>query len=277
MSNELQVSTSVFSLVPKTMEEAFKMAEMMAASDFVPKAYQGKPGNVLVAVQMGQEIGLKPMQAVQNIAVINGKPGIYGDAGKAILLAAGCGIEEDDVEVVKKNGKGRCVITRPGRLPVERTFSIDDAKTANLWGKEGPWKTYPYRQMAWRAFWFAARDAASDLLKGLDGIEAISDTQAEKEINPAPRRQTGAQAAEQAKQQQTTQFDPEERAALVTNLEKIATEYGTDAYAETWSKLTKQERHMVGADEHARLKVVAASIAGDASETIDQETGEVTK
>ena len=277
MSNELQVSKSVFSLVPKTMEEAFKMAEMMAASDFVPKAYQGKPGNVLVAVQMGQEIGLKPMQAVQNIAVINGKPGIYGDAGKAILLAAGCGIEEDDVEVVKKNGKGRCVITRPGRLPVERTFSIDDAKTANLWGKEGPWKTYPYRQMAWRAFWFAARDAASDLLKGLDGIEAISDTQAEKEINPAPRRQTGAQAAEQAKQQQTTQFDPEERAALVTNLEKIATEYGTDAYAETWSKLTKQERHMVGADEHARLKVVAASIAGDASETIDQETGEVTK
>lgn len=277
MSNDLQVAPAVFSLIPKTMEEAFKMAEMMANSDFVPKAYQGKPGNVLVAVQMGQEIGLKPMQAVQNIAVINGKPGIYGDAGKAILLANGCQIEEDDIGVIRNTETGRCIVTRPGRAPVERTFSIADAKTAGLWNKEGPWKTHPFRQLAWRAFWFAARDAASDLLKGLDGAEVIADFQPEKEINPQPKRQTGTQAAEQAKQSAAAQFDPAERAVMVSNLEKIATEYGTEAYAETWSKLTKQERHMVGADEHARLKIVAASIAGDSAETVDAETGEVTQ
>ena len=105
------------------------------------------------------------------------------------------------------------------------------------------------------------------------------DELAEKEINPSPRpqRQTGTQAAEQAKQQSAAQFDPEERAALVSNLEKIATDYGTEAYAETWSKLSKLERHMVGSDEHARLKVIAASIAGDATETVNTETGEVTQ
>lgn len=151
------------------------MAKLMAESDLVPKDYRNKPGNVLIAVQMGQEIGLGPMAAVQSIAVINGKPGLYGDAGKAILLSFGCQIQEDDIAAVKTTGRGRCKITRPGHQPCERTFSIENAKTAKLWGKEGPWTQYPERQMAWRAFWFAARDVASDLLKGLSGFEEARD------------------------------------------------------------------------------------------------------
>lgn len=274
MSTETQVSTSVFSLVPKTMDEAFKLAEMMANSDFVPKAYQGKPGNVLVAVQMGQEVGLKPMAAVQNIAVINGKPGLYGDSGKAILLSNGCQIDEDDVEVIKKTGMGRCKITRPGHPPCERTFSIASAKTARLWGKDGPWTQYPERQMAWRAFWFAARDIASDLLKGLDGAEALVDMPVEREINPFPARQTGTQAGEAARQQSEQAADSPERAELIRQLELVASEYGIDAYAETWSKLSKAQRTMVGAAEHDRLKKVSASIPA-AAETVNTETGEI--
>ena len=164
-----------FSLTPRNLAEAMDFAKMMADSDLVPKNYRGKPGDVLIAVQMGNEVGLAPMAAIQNIATINGKPGLYGDAGKAILLANGCIIEEDDTAIVQANGRARCKITRRGRPPVERTFSIEDAKAANLWNKEGPWRSYAYRQMAWRAFWFAARDAAADLLKGLGGAEELAD------------------------------------------------------------------------------------------------------
>lgn len=164
-----------FTLAPRTMQEAVEFAKVMADSDMVPKDFRGKPGNVLVAVQMGAEVGLGPMSAIQNIAVINGKPGLYGDAGKALLLAAGCLIEEDDIAIIKKTRSGRCRITRPGRPPVERTFSEENARTAKLWGKEGPWTTNPERQMAWRAFWFAARDAAADILKGLGGREELRD------------------------------------------------------------------------------------------------------
>lgn len=53
------------------------------------------------------------------------------------------------------------------------------AKTAKLWGKEGPWTNYPYRQMAWRAFWWAARDAAADVLKGIWGVEELVDYKAD--------------------------------------------------------------------------------------------------
>lgn len=164
-----------FDLSPQTFEQALTFAEYLANSDMVPKQYRGKPGDCLIAMQWGNEIGLKTLQALQCIASINGKPSVYGDAGKAILLAAGCIIEEDDTETIKANGIARCKITRPGRPPTIRTFSLEDAKTAGLLNKEGPWRNYPQRQMAWRAFWFAARDAASDILRGMNGAEEVAD------------------------------------------------------------------------------------------------------
>lgn len=185
MSTELttQPRSAAFDLSPQTFEQALTFANYLADSEMVPKNFRGKPGDCLIAMQWGYDVGLKPLQALQNISVINGKPGLYGDAGKAILLAAGCIIEEDDIAVVQNNVRARCKITRPGRPPVERTYSLENAKTAGLWGKEGPWRTSPWRQMAWRAFWFSARDAAADLLKGLPGAEEIQDIPAAGEKN----------------------------------------------------------------------------------------------
>lgn len=185
MTTELALKPSGFDLSPRNFEQALTLSEYLAASDMVPKQYRGKPGDCLIAMQWGMEIGLKPLQALQSIAPINGKPSLYGDAGKALLLANGCIIEEDDAAVIKDKGHARCKISRPGRKPVERTFSQEDAKTAGLWGKEGPWRSYPYRQMAWRAFWFAARDAAADLLRGMGGFEEGVDTPAEKHMGAA--------------------------------------------------------------------------------------------
>lgn len=175
-ANTLQVAAKQqFDLSPQTFDQALTFAKYLADSDMVPKQYRGKAGDCLIAMQWGFEIGLKPLQALQSIAPINGKPNLYGDAGKALLLNAGCEIDEDSAEAIKANGRARCKITRPGRKPVERTFSIENAKTAGLWNKDGPWRQYPERQLAWRAFWFAARDAAADLLRGMGGAEEALD------------------------------------------------------------------------------------------------------
>lgn len=177
--------SGIFSLTPTTLKEAMDLAKLVADSDLAPPQYKGKPGNVLIAVQMGAEIGLTPMAAIQTIAVINNRPSLYGDAGKAILLSHGCIIEEHSADQVRASGMGRCKITRPGRPPVERTFSRDDAKQAGLLNKDGPWKLYPERMLAWRAFWFAARDAAADLLKGLHGAEEVRDVPPERDMGAA--------------------------------------------------------------------------------------------
>ncbi len=180
----VQQDRGAFDLSPRNFEQALTLADYLAASDMVPKQYRGRPGDCLIAMQWGMEIGLKPLQALQSIAAINGKPSLYGDAGKALLLSHGCIIEEDDIEVIKAHGKAACTITRPGRPPVRRTFSLEDAKTAGLLGKEGPWRAYQSRQMAWRAFWFAARDAAADLLRGMGGFEEAIDMPAERHMGP---------------------------------------------------------------------------------------------
>jgi hypothetical protein len=159
-------------IVPKNMIEAMQLADIIARSDIVPANFKDKPGNVLVAMQMGAEIGLKPMQALQNIAVINGRPSVWGDALLAIVKAhPSCEFIEETVQ----NGVATCTVKRKGQQPVNRVFSVEDAKTAKLWGKVGPWTQYPNRMLQMRARGFALRDVWPDLLRGIFSAEESRD------------------------------------------------------------------------------------------------------
>lgn len=162
---------------PATLGEAMQFSEMLAASSMVPRAYQGKAQDILVCVQWGYEIGLAPMQALQNIAVINGKPSVYGDAAMALVQASP--VCEDIEEYIENEGTPNpiavCVAKRKGRKPVMAKFSVEDAKRAGLWGKQGPWQAYPKRMMQMRARGFALRDAFPDVLKGLITVEEAQD------------------------------------------------------------------------------------------------------
>jgi hypothetical protein len=173
---EKSIVTQAFNTMPATVQEAIKLSELIAGSDLAPKNFKDKPGNCYIAIQMGAEVGLSPMQAIQNICVINGRPTIYGDMGKALLLAKGCRIEERDIKEIRASGEAWCRITRAdGKRQAIRTFSMENAEHAKLLKKEGPWQTDPYRMLAWRAFWFCARDVAADLLHGLGGVEEVRD------------------------------------------------------------------------------------------------------
>jgi hypothetical protein len=181
-------TTSNQGFAPVTLDEAMRFSEMLAKSQMVPKAYQGKPEDVLVAVQWGRELGLAPLQALQNIACINGKPSVYGDAAMALVQASPVceNIEEYFEGEGSPNPVAICVARRKGRTPVTVKFSVEDAKRAGLWGKAGPWQAYPKRMMQMRARGFALRDAFPDVLKGLVTVEEAQDypSQGEKDITP---------------------------------------------------------------------------------------------
>ncbi|CAB4153560.1 hypothetical protein UFOVP628_5 [uncultured Caudovirales phage] len=170
-------TTNQRGFAPATLTEAVTFSEMLSNSNMVPKAYQGKPQDILVCVQWGMEMGLAPMQALQNIAVINGKPSVYGDAMMALVQASP--VCEDVEEFFENEGTPNpvavCVAKRRGRKPVIAKFSVEDAKRAGLWGKQGPWSAYPKRMMQMRARGFALRDAFPDVLKGLISVEEAQD------------------------------------------------------------------------------------------------------
>ena len=251
---EFSPQQPTFSLAPRDIKEALAFAEMLSKSNMVPKDFIGNPGNILVAVQWGMELGLQPMQAMQNIAVINGRPSLWGDSVIALVKASPtC---EYIIEEVGDDS-ATCRVKRRGEPEQERSFSTADAKAAGLLGKQGPWSQYRKRMLQMRARSWALRDVFPDVLRGMPIAEEVMDT--EKEINPAPaRRQTGKQAAEAAKQQADAEVDADARAELVANLEKIAEEEGEISYADAFADLGKQGRLTVGADEHKRLKAIAA-------------------
>ncbi len=196
-----------FAVAPKTLDEAWRLAQNIARSSLVPKAYFDKPADVLVAMQLGVEVGLPPMTALQSIAVINGRPGLFGDGLLAVVMAspdyAGyaaylevehtAGLYErvdtltaDDLHV--DTTRGVAEFRRRGQgAPVVAMFSIGDAKRAELWAKPGPWQTYPQRMLVWRAIDFAARAAFPDVLKGIKSAMELADTPADDGPAPAPR------------------------------------------------------------------------------------------
>lgn len=190
----MQLTTTNQGFAPVTLDEAMRFSDMLAKSQMVPKAYQGKPEDVLVAIQWGRELGLAPLQALQNIACINGKPSVYGDAAMALVQASPVcdGVDESIEGEGTPNPVAVCIARRKGRNPVIVRFSVEDAKRAGLWGKAGPWQAYPKRMLQMRARGFALRDAFPDVLKGLITAEEAQDYPDEakprpiKDVTPMP-------------------------------------------------------------------------------------------
>jgi len=170
-------------LALQTISEAMTFGKMLAGSSFVPKDFRGKPEDCVLAVQHGAELGLGPMQSVQSIAVINGRPSIWGDA--AIALAKGSAVCEYISERIEGDGDSMTAICEAKRrtdpTATVSTFSVADAKKAGLWGKAGPWQQYPKRMLQLRARGFALRDAFPDILRGLVTAEEAQDYATEPE------------------------------------------------------------------------------------------------
>lgn len=162
------------SIVPHNLDEAYRLAKAVSLSGLAPKEMRS-PEQILVAILHGLELGLKPMTALQRIAVINGRPSLWGDAALGLVRASG--LLEWIKEAIEGEGDTRkavCTAQRRGDPePTSRTFSVSDAKVAGLWKKTGPWTQHPDRMLAMRARGFCLRDVFPDVLGGMYLAEEI--------------------------------------------------------------------------------------------------------
>jgi len=189
-------------IIPANLGEMMELAKHLAESSLVPEALAKKPANVLVAIGAGLELGITPFQAVQNIAVINGRATLYGDMLLAVVLShtfvdsTGRRIssveyfQEADPGEIGKTNVAWCVVKRRGwPKEVKREFSIEDARKAGLLEKSGPWKQYPHRMLMFRARSWALRDSCPDILKGValrEEVEGFIDVPGEVIPQPKP-------------------------------------------------------------------------------------------
>lgn len=184
-------NTAGFNLSPQNFEQALTFSKYLANSDMVPKDFKGKPENCLIAMQWGYELGMQPLQAIQNIAVINGRPAMWGDAVIALVRSSPL------CEYVQESDDGNtasCRVKRRGEPEQVRTFSADDARSAGLSGKQGPWTQYPKRMRQLRARAFALRDVFPDVLRGMPVAEEVMDTPTERFMGQAEVVQPAQQA-----------------------------------------------------------------------------------
>lgn len=214
---------------PANLGEAMEMARALSVSGMLSKDFCGKPNNILIAMMWAKNLNIPTVQALQGIAVINGKASIYGDMMLAVVRGSGKleSIEEkyigDDPNVPTErntNLTAICTVKRVGdKAPFVSTFSIREAQQAGLLGKIGPWKQYPKRMLKMRARNFALRDCFADVLCGVACAEEMEDIEgtasektdtaqttavppaasAPKMPRKAPSRKTSAPAAEDAK------------------------------------------------------------------------------
>lgn len=235
----LQTRTS---LQPQTFEQMMKYAEVVSKSDLVPKDYQGKPHNCLIAMQWASELGMNPLQGLQNIAVINGRPSLWGDMLPALVKnhpsyewMEETLVKDDAGNVTAAECKGK---RRGHPNPETRRFSIDDAKKAGLWGKSGPWASYPQRMLQMRARAWLCRDLWSDALRGLSVAEEAQDI----EITQHERPQTFGEQhipAAQITDERKGRCDEaaEQYAFAVSEIKRLIEADDAHGVAESWAEI----------------------------------------
>lgn len=168
MSNvpTLTTGNKIAGIIPTDMDQMWRMAQAISKSGLGPASMKTTE-QVFIAIQMGMEIGLPPMQALRGIAVINGRPALWGDVMWSMVRHAGHRFRE------WYEGEGAdltafCELTRGDTgEKITSYFSMADAKAAGLLNKTGPWQQYTRRMLMMRARSWSCRDGAPDALGGM--------------------------------------------------------------------------------------------------------------
>jgi len=146
----------------EAMAAAHKLGSVMSGTVMVPKHFQGKPDDCAAAILYGAELGLNAIQSLQNIMVINGKPGIEARTMVALVKQRGYRIETVESSDEKVTVRG----TSPSGVTETSTWTIERAKKAG-YTSNALYSKIP-EQMLWaKAATEVCRKLAPDVLLGM--------------------------------------------------------------------------------------------------------------
>lgn len=259
------MSTELARTTGPSLPDQMQFAEALSASNLLPRAYQRQPANVLLAMQLGDALGIPPIQAINGIHVIDGKPTASADLIASLVRRAG-----HKLRVAEEQTPDGPVVTAQLIRRDDPDFMFEvvwdraKAKAAGLAGK-GNWSKHEGQMMRNRAITEIARQGASDALYGvaytseeLGHEERTEVRQVEQPTAPAPKRPSGVAAAKAAI---TAPASP-------PSAPSIADVEGSDDIEHLramWRHATPEVRHLIEARVHDL----------EQAEHIDTTTGEV--
>jgi hypothetical protein len=171
------VDTTTGEIVPRTVptptrdsfaiiKDVVYLADVISDTEMVPDKLRGRPDAVAAVILYGHELGLGPMQSLNTINVIGGRPSLSPEGMRALVLSAGHGIRvsaDDDAATAQCHRR-----EWPAEEWTSHTFTMADAQRAELVNKPGSsWKKYPRAMLIARATSEACRADFSDVIRGL--------------------------------------------------------------------------------------------------------------
>jgi len=168
----------------------FNIGKMFASSSLVPLAYQGKPMDCTIAVDMANRMGVSPMMVMQNLYVVKGKPSWSGQACMAMIQANGQFRNVTPVYTGESGKESRGCYIKAIRVSdgeeVHGTEITMAMAKAEGWTSNLKWRTMGEQMLAYRAAAFFARVYIPNALMGcaVEGEVEDTTTRTTSVVNP---------------------------------------------------------------------------------------------
>jgi len=163
----------ILSSIPSAAEAnaLWKIATKLWESGMFRSA--GSPAGCFAILMYGHEVGLKPMQAMTNISVIEGKPAMSSQLMQSIAEARGVRVKtlQYDTE------KCQVELQYGDKKPEKFSYTLEDVKRAGLDGRKNH-QRYPRAMLHWRCLSEGLRMYAPGVLLQAYTFDELSDGRA---------------------------------------------------------------------------------------------------
>lgn len=239
---------------PRTMAEAWKLAQTFHASGLLPRGI-ASPEAAFTIIATGAELGLSPMASLRSIHVIEGKP-VLSAALIAGIVQRRPDLCEGFALVESSDTIATYETTRRGQAPVRMSFTIEQAQRARLTDKDN-WKKYPHAMLRARASAELARAVYPDVVGGLYDPDEIPGAEARTVeprpvVQPPPRRTLAA--ASPASSAETLPAPPESAEVVCSPVDTEAQNIARLAELATAGELAAFAADVPAAEKTPRLR-----------------------
>lgn len=239
---------------PRTMAEAWKLAQTFHASGLLPRGI-ASPEAAFTIIATGAELGLSPMASLRSIHIIEGKPALSAALIAGIVqrrpdLCEGFALVESSDTIATYE------TTRRGQAPVRISFTIEQAQRAGLAGKD-IWRKYPHAMLRARASAELARAVYPDVVGGLYDPDEIPGAEVRTVeprpvVQPPPRRTLAA--ASPASSAETLPAPPESAEVVCSPVDTEAQNIARLAELATAGELAAFAADVPAAEKTPRLR-----------------------